>query len=158
MGDCCRSFIEFHRDTQPEFVSNSFMQPGTPTESEGQPQEPVVRDAVGPPPAHSTREDPASDVEYDYLLGSPSAGRVVATMLVVGVAGAVGFVMASLVAMLVTGAVGAVTAYLSSHDDWALSPRRRHARRRHVTVSPNWATRPYGGHAWGDHGVGRRAA
>ncbi|WP_430333382.1 hypothetical protein [Rhodococcus sp. ACT016] len=136
------------------------MQPGTRTESEAEKQEPVARDAVGPPAGHSTRDDPAPEAQYDYLLGSPSAGRVVAIMLVVGIAGAVGFAMASIVAMLVTGAVGAVTAYLVAHDDdWLQATRTRptRARRRHVAVSPSWSG-SWSGEAWGDQGVGRRAA
>lgn len=100
-----------------------------------------------------------SNPQDDYLLGSPSAGRVVAVLLVAGIAGAVGLVMASVVAMLVTALVGAATAYLVAHDDdWLARRRRQRSRRRHVTVIPSWASRSWSGEAWGEHGIGRRAA
>lgn len=132
------------------------MQPGTGTESEVQAREPVAREAVDPPAVPAAREGSpvAANPQDDYLLGSPSAGRVVAVLLVAGIAGAVGLVMASVVAMLVTAVVGAATAYLVAHDDWV--PRGR--RQRHVTVNPSWASRSWSGQGWGGHGVGRRAA
>ncbi|WP_280761398.1 hypothetical protein [Prescottella agglutinans] len=100
-----------------------------------------------------------SDQQDDYLLGSPSAGRVVAVLLVAGIAAAMGVVMASVVAMVVTAAVGAVTAYVVAHDDeWVLRGRRRRNRRRHVTVAPSWASGSWTGQAWGDQSVGRHAA
>ncbi len=129
-------------------------------ESEEQAHQPVTSKAVDPA-APPTREKSsvAADPQDDYLLGSPSAGRVVAALLVAGIAGAVGLFMASIVAMLVTAVVGAATAFLVAHDDdWLVRRRRQRARRRHVTVIPSWASRSWSGEAWGDHGVGRRAA
>ncbi|GAB2629260.1 hypothetical protein GCM10027068_04720 [Prescottella soli] len=126
-----------------------------------QAREPGASEAVDPPAAPSTREKSpvVSDPQNDYLLGSPSAGRVVAILLVAGIAGAMGIVMTSVVAMLVTAAVGAVTAYVVAHDDeWVMRGRRRRARRRHVTVAPSWAGGSWTGQAWGDQGVGRHAA
>ncbi|RVW11252.1 hypothetical protein EGT67_02075 [Prescottella agglutinans] len=135
------------------------MQPGAGTESEVQAREPDTREAGDPPAAPDTRaKSPVvSDSQDDYLLGSPSAGRVVAILLVAGIAGAVGLVMASVVAMLVTAAVGAVTAWLVAHD-WVPRGGRQRAGKRHVTVSPGWASRSWSGQAWGERGVGRRAA
>ncbi|CAM3116691.1 hypothetical protein RHDE110596_17615 [Prescottella defluvii] len=94
-----------------------------------------------------------SDID-NYLLGSPSAGRVVTSMLVLGIAGAVGLVMASVVATVVTAVVGALVAYAVAHDDdWVRAARRRRSRRRRVWVEPGWT-----GNSWGGHSVSRRAA
>ncbi|QKT14229.1 hypothetical protein HUN07_18380 [Rhodococcus sp. W8901] len=90
----------------------------------------------------------------NHLLGSPSAGRVVTSMLVAGIAGAIGLVMASVVAMLVTALGGALVAYAVAHDDdWVRASRRRRTRRRQVWVKPRWS-----GHSWGGHSVSRHAA
>ncbi|WP_254698986.1 hypothetical protein [Rhodococcus sp. SGAir0479] len=141
------------------------MQPGTQTESERHEREPVAGGSAARSPdrpAPSAPPEAPGDArigEDDHLLGSPRAGMVVTTLLVVGVAGAVGVVMLSVIAMVVTAVVGALTAYVVAHDDdWARRARRRRARHRQIAVEPGWAGRSWGTHGWSEHGVGRHAA
>ncbi|QBJ95190.1 hypothetical protein ERC79_03870 [Rhodococcus sp. ABRD24] len=130
------------------------MKPGTRTEAEAM-----------------TRESSPTDPIDNHLLGTRFAGHVVTTMLVAGIAGAVGIVLASVVALLVTAVGGAVTACLVAYDDELVRRRRRRIRERtvarervraqhHTRGGPRESGRGGIGvrNVWSGHSVGRHAA